>query len=207
MAAPPPLTVNRLEFGQGIQTGLPMVLAEELDADWSKVRSRHGDADPAYADPASGLHITGGSNAVHNSFTQYRELGARTRAMLVAAAAAQWKVDAASLRTDNGFVVGAGGKRAAYGELAEAAMKQPVPSSVVLKDPVPPDRQAHAPARRPRRVDGAAAVRHRDAVLDEEVLEGRALDDRLADDHVVPCRHVARASGKPAARELPFPQA
>src|SRR3954468_11505446 len=91
------VTINRLEFGQGVQTGLPMVLAEELDADWSKVRAVHGNADPAYVDPAFGMHLTGGSNSIHNSYTQYRELGARTRAMLVAAAASQWKVDPSQL--------------------------------------------------------------------------------------------------------------
>lgn len=129
------VTINRLDFGQGVQTGLPMILAEELDADWSKVRSTHGDANPAYADPAYGMHITGGSNSIKNSYTQYRELGARTRAMLVSAAAAQWGVDASALRTQSGFVVGPGGKKLGYGELAEAAMKQPVPEKVTLKDP------------------------------------------------------------------------
>ncbi|CAN7416708.1 xanthine dehydrogenase family protein molybdopterin-binding subunit [Acidovorax sp. LjRoot74] len=129
------VTINRLDFGQGVQTGLPMILAEELDADWSKVRSVHGDANPAYADPAFGMHLTGGSNSIKNSYTQYRELGARTRAMLVGAAAAQWSVDASALRTSNGFVVGPGGKKLGYGQLAEAAMKQPVPEKVTLKDP------------------------------------------------------------------------
>lgn len=129
------VTINRLDFGQGVQTGLPMILAEELDADWSKVRSVHGDANPAYADPAFGMHLTGGSNSIKNSYTQYRELGARTRAMLVGAAAVQWGVDASALRTSNGFVVGHGGKKLGYGQLAEAAMKQPVPEKVVLKDP------------------------------------------------------------------------
>lgn len=129
------VTINRLDFGQGVQTGLPMILAEELDADWSKVRSTHGDANPAYADPAYGMHLTGGSNSIKNSYTQYRELGARTRAMLVSAAAAQWGVDASALRTQNGFVVGPGGKKLGYGELAEAAMKLPVPEKVTLKDP------------------------------------------------------------------------
>lgn len=129
------VTINRLDFGQGVQTGLPMILAEELDADWSKVRSVHGDANPAYADPAFGMHLTGGSNSLKNSYTQYRELGARTRAMLVSAAAAQWGVDASTLRTNAGFVVGPGGKKLAYGALAEAAMQQPVPEKVTLKDP------------------------------------------------------------------------
>ena len=129
------VTINRLDFGQGVQTGLPMILAEELDADWSKVRSVHGDASAAYADPLMGMHLTGGSNSIKNSYTQYRELGARTRAMLVAAAAAQWGVDASALRTSNGFVVGPGGKKLGYGALAEAAMKQAVPEKVALKDP------------------------------------------------------------------------
>lgn len=129
------VTINRLEFGQGVQTGLPLILAEELDADWSKVRSVNGNAHPAYADPRMGIHLTGGSNSIKNSYTQYRELGARARAMLVAAAAAQWNVDAAALRTEAGFVVGPGGRRLGYGELAEAAMKLPVPEAVALKDP------------------------------------------------------------------------
>ena len=129
------VTINRLDFGQGVQTGLPMILAEELDADWSRVRSQHGNADPAYIDPVFGMHLTGGSGSIKNSYTQYRELGARTRAMLVSAAAAQWGVDAASLATREGVVIGPGGKRLAYGDLAEAAMKQPVPEQVTLKDP------------------------------------------------------------------------
>jgi isoquinoline 1-oxidoreductase subunit beta len=129
------VTINRLDFGQGVQTALPMILADELDADWAKVRSEHGTNDPAYIDPVVGMHLTGGSGSIAHSYTQYRELGARTRAMLVAAAAARWKVDAATLRTQNGAVIGAGGKRLGYGELAEAAMKLPVPETVTLKDP------------------------------------------------------------------------
>lgn len=129
------VTINRLDFGQGVQTGLPMILAEELDADWSRVRSVHGSNDPAYADPVFGLHITGGSTALKHSYQQYRELGARARAMLVSAAAAQWKADPATLRTQAGVVIGPGGKRLSYGELAEAAMAQSVPEKVALKDP------------------------------------------------------------------------
>jgi hypothetical protein len=82
------VTINRLEFGQGVHTALPMILAEELDADWSLVRSRHGTNDAAYVDPLFGIHLTGGSHSIKNSFTQYRELGARARAMLLGAAAA-----------------------------------------------------------------------------------------------------------------------
>ncbi|MFZ6658544.1 molybdopterin cofactor-binding domain-containing protein [Undibacterium sp. TJN19] len=129
------VTINRLEFGQGVQTGLPLILAEELDADWTKVIGANGNNHPAYVDPAFGMHLTGGSNSIAHSYTQYRELGARTRAMLVQAAANQWQVDPASLRTENGYVIGPGGKKLGYGELADAAMKLPVPEKVTLKDP------------------------------------------------------------------------
>ncbi len=129
------VAINRLDFGQGVQTALPMILAEELDADWSRVTSRHGDSHPAYADPQFGMHLTGGSTAIKHSYLQYRELGARARAMLLAAAAQRWQVDVATLRTDNGRVLGPGGRQAGYGELAEAAMQLPVPQQVKLKDP------------------------------------------------------------------------
>ena len=118
-----------------MQTALPMILAEELDADWAKVRSVHGTNDPAYVDPLFGMHLTGGSGSIAHSYMQYRELGARARAMLVSAAAARWKVDAATLSTRDGMVLGPNGQRLGYGELAEEAMKLPVPDKVALKDP------------------------------------------------------------------------
>jgi len=129
------VTVNRLEFGQGVQTGLPMILAEELDADWNLVRSRHGSNDAAHVDPLFGIHLTSGSHSIKNSFTQYRELGVRARAMLLAAAAARWNVDVATLSTQAGTVLGPDGRKAGYGELAEVAMALPVPEKVTLKDP------------------------------------------------------------------------
>jgi isoquinoline 1-oxidoreductase beta subunit len=128
------ITVNRLEFGQGVQTALPMILAEELDAEWSLVRSRLGSNAPAYIDPVFGMHLTAGSHTIKNSFTQYRELGARARAMLLAAAAKRWNVDVAALRTQAGTVLGPGGRKLGYGELAEAAAALPVPQIVTLKD-------------------------------------------------------------------------
>ena len=129
------VTINRLEFGQGVHTALPMILAEELDADWSLVRSRHGSNDAAYVDPLFGIHLTGGSHSIKNSFTQYRELGARARAMLLGAAAARWKVDVATLRTQAGTVLSPDGRKLGYGELAGAAMVLAVPEKVTLKDP------------------------------------------------------------------------
>jgi len=126
--------VNRLEFGQGVHTALPMVIADELDADWRQMRSELAPAADVYKDPVFGMQITGGSGTIAHSFTQYREVGARARAMLVGAAAAQWKVDPARCRTDKGVVIGPGGQKATYGELADAAARMPVPQAVTLKD-------------------------------------------------------------------------
>ncbi|MCS0615713.1 xanthine dehydrogenase family protein molybdopterin-binding subunit [Massilia kyonggiensis] len=126
--------VNRLEFGQGVHTALPMMIADELDADWSQVRSELAPAADVYKDPAFGIQMTGGSGTIAHSFTQYREVGARARAMLVAAAAQQWKVDPSQCRTAKGVVYGPAGKKATYGSLAEAAMALPVPQTVTLKD-------------------------------------------------------------------------
>ena len=129
------VTVNRLEFGQGVHTALPMILAEELDADWSQVQARLGTNDMRYADPLFGMHITGGSNSIKNSFTQYRELGARARQMLRLAAAQAWGVEAQQVFTAKGRLRGPNGRSAGYGEFAEAAMALPVPETVTLKDP------------------------------------------------------------------------
>jgi isoquinoline 1-oxidoreductase subunit beta len=125
---------NRMDMGQGIETGLAMICAEELNADWNKVKTGFGNQRGNYVDPFMGMHLTGGSNSIKNSYMQYRELGARTQAMLVSAAAKQWNVPAANLKAENGMVSG-GGKSAGYGDLFEAAMKEPIPEKVTLKDP------------------------------------------------------------------------
>jgi len=125
---------NRMDMGQGIETGLAMIAAEELDADWSQVRTGFGDQKMAYADPLFGIHLTGGSNSVKNSYQQYRELGARCKAMLLAAAGQSWGMPAASLKAEGGVIVG-NGRSAGYGEFFDAAMKLPVPEAVTLKDP------------------------------------------------------------------------
>jgi len=129
------IQVNRLEFGQGVHTALPMLIAEELDADWSQVRAALAPAADAYKDPAFGIQMTGGSTAVKHSWQQYREIGARARAMLVAAAAAEWKVAPDQVRAAKGMLHGPTGQSATYGAMADAAMKQPVPQAVKLKDP------------------------------------------------------------------------
>ena len=129
------IQVNRLEFGQGVHTSLPMILADEMDADWSQVIAELAPAADVYKDPVFGFQVVGGSGSIAHSFQQYRELGAKTRAMLVAAAAEQWKVGPDQCHTEASVVHGPGGKSAKYAELAEDAAKQPVPARVQLKDP------------------------------------------------------------------------
>src|SRR5215475_11866828 len=129
------ITVNRLEFGQGVQTALPMILADEMDADWANVISELAPAADVYKDPLYGIQMVGGSGSIAHSFQQYRELGAKTRAMLVAAAAEQWNVAPTQCHTEASVVHGPSGQSARYAELAEAAAKQPVPATVQLRDP------------------------------------------------------------------------
>ena len=102
---------NRMDMGQGIETALAMICADELDADWAKVKTGFGNQKGNYIDPSMGMHLTGGSNSVKNSYTQYRELGARTKAMLLAAASKQLGVPPAQLTVANGVISG-GGKSA-----------------------------------------------------------------------------------------------
>src|SRR6266480_4267482 len=129
------ITVNRLEFGQGVQTSLPMILADELDADWSQVVAELAPAADVYRDPAFGIQMVGGSGSIAHSFQQYRELGARTRAMLIAAAADRWHVSPDQCRTENSVVYGPGNRSARYAELAKDAARKPVPDKARLKNP------------------------------------------------------------------------
>ena len=133
---------KHLEAGQGVWTGLPAIVAEELDASWEQMRVESAPAKvPMYQNLAFvplGAHaqLTGGSTAVANSWQQLREAGATARAMLVAAAARQWKVAAGEITVSDGVVAHAGaGRKATFGELAGGAAKQPVPTQVKLKDP------------------------------------------------------------------------
>src|SRR5215831_3474998 len=129
------ITVNRLEFGQGVQTALPMILADEMDADWSHVTAELAPAADVYKDPLFGIQMVGGSGSIAHSFQQYRELGAKTRAMLVATAADRWKVTPDQCRTESSVVYGPGNRTVRYGELAQDAARKPVPEKVQLKNP------------------------------------------------------------------------
>ena len=126
--------VNHSEMGQGVYTSLPMLLAEELDADWSKVGYEPAPVDAKYNHPAFGMQMTGGSSSVWSGLEQFRQAGAAARAMLIAAAAQQWNVDASTCRTESGAVVN-GSRKLTYGHLAAAAAKLPPPAKVELKDP------------------------------------------------------------------------
>src|SRR5439155_7602911 len=119
------LTVDQSEMGQGSQTGLAMILAEELEADWSTVR-----LGPMPENPAgwSRTMRTGGSNAIRSSWEPLRAAGAAAREMLVTAAAEAWNVDRATCRAERGTVVhGPSGRRLSYGKLAAKTAKLPVP--------------------------------------------------------------------------------
>ena len=127
------IQVNRLEFGQGVQTALPMILADELDADWSQVVAELAPAGELYKDPVFGIQMVGGSGSIAHSYQQYRELGAKTRAMLVSVAAKRWRVTPEQCRTEQSVVHGPGGQSLKYSELANDAARQPVPTTVRLK--------------------------------------------------------------------------
>jgi len=119
------------ELGQNIKTSFPMVVAEELDADWSKVKVVQANLDTKKYD----RQLTGGSGAVPHSWERLRKAGATAKFMLVAAAAKKWGVSASSLKAENGKVINpANGKSFTYGELANDAAAIPVPADVKLKD-------------------------------------------------------------------------
>ena len=129
---------KHLEMGQGTYTGLATIVAEELDADWAQIRVESAPADASkYANLAFGtIQGTGGSSAMANSWMQLRNAGATARAMLVAAAAAEWNVPPASLTIERGVVRHAPSNRqATFGDLAAKAASQPAPDKVALKDP------------------------------------------------------------------------
>jgi isoquinoline 1-oxidoreductase beta subunit len=127
------VVVKHLEIGQGTTTALPMLLAEELECDWARVRYELAPAGAEYVNLAWGVQGTGGSSGVSNSWEQLRTAGAQAREMLKQAAADQWKVKVADVRAEKGSVVGPGGRKLGYGQLAEAAAKLPVPEKVELK--------------------------------------------------------------------------
>jgi isoquinoline 1-oxidoreductase subunit beta len=128
---------KHVEMGQGAYTGLATIIAEELDADWSKLRVEAAPADvKLYANKLMGIQGTGGSSSIANSWDELRSAGATARAMLVQAASIAWKVPAAEIETSNSTLRHAASNRTAtYGQFVEAAAALPVPAGVQPKDP------------------------------------------------------------------------
>ncbi len=128
--------VKHLEMGQGVNTGLPALVAEELDVPWDRIRVESAPADPTlYNNLLWGpMQGTGGSTAMANSYDQLRRAGATAREMLKEAAACFWKVDKAKLKAEAGYVVNTvDGQRLSYGRLADSAAFLDVPEHVALK--------------------------------------------------------------------------
>jgi isoquinoline 1-oxidoreductase beta subunit len=127
---------NHSEMGQGIYTSLPMLLNEELEADWARVRVESSPVDAVYNHTVFGLMMTGGSTTTNSEYDRFRKMGAMARIMLIAAAAQSWNVDSQTCRAEKGFVIHtATGRRASYGSLAEAASRIAPPKDIPLKDP------------------------------------------------------------------------
>lgn len=129
------LMVARSEMGQGVYTSMSMLIAEELNVSLKQVQVVAAPPAAVYVNALLGAQITGGSTSVRDGWEKLRVAGAQVRQMLLQAAANQWGVDVASLKADQGMVTGPGGKKASYGQLAEAAAKLPVPEKPALKDP------------------------------------------------------------------------
>lgn len=130
------IIVNKSEMGQGVYTSLPMLLVEELEADWSKIKIESAPVDAAYNHPVFGIQITGGSTSTASEWERLRKAGATARIMLIAAAAQNWQVEPASLRAENGYVLHtASNRRASFGSLADKAATITPPKDVPLKDP------------------------------------------------------------------------
>ena len=131
------IMLTMLEMGQGVMTSMPMLVAEELDFDWTRIKTEWAPADAKYGNPNfGGAQLTAGSNSVRGMWKLLREAGATARAMLVTAAAQAWAVPENSVTTDKGEVIHqASRRRLKYGALVDKAAALPVPKSISLKDP------------------------------------------------------------------------
>jgi isoquinoline 1-oxidoreductase subunit beta len=158
-----------VEMGQGVRTSLPLILAEDFDVEWSKVRlAETPDDDKIYGNPVFNHQLTTvGSLAVTGYYDVLRQAGAQARKVLIANAAAAWKVPAEELTTEPGMVVHAKSKRKiSYGELAKTAtVPNPLPevtkADLKTELTIPADRQGYRPRRRAIESQRHGAIRHR----------------------------------------------
>ena len=129
------VTVSQSEMGQGVYTSIPMIVADELEADWKTVRFRAAPAADEYKNPVWGVQATGGSTSIRHFHDRLRQAGAAGRAMLVQAAAQSWGVPPAECLAEKGVVRHPGsGRSTSYGKLAAAASQLPLPKDPPLKD-------------------------------------------------------------------------
>jgi isoquinoline 1-oxidoreductase beta subunit len=127
---------NHSEMGQGIYTSLPMLLNEELEADWARVRVESSPVEAVYNHTVFGLMMTGGSTTTNSEYDRFRKMGAMARIMLITAAAQSWDVDPQTCHAAKGYVIHTpSGRRASYGSLADAASRIAPPKDIPLKDP------------------------------------------------------------------------
>jgi isoquinoline 1-oxidoreductase beta subunit len=148
------LIINKLEMGQGVNTSLAQLIAEELECDWKQIRSESAPVDPVYNHTMFGTQMAGGSTSLSSSWEQLRKVGAMAREMLRSAAAKRWQVPLAECRAANGRIEHAKKGSLTYGELASAAAAEQAPSQLKLKDP----KDYKIIGRSVPRVDAAAKV-------------------------------------------------
>ena len=130
------IMVNHSEMGQGVLTSLPMIVAEEMEADWNKVRSEHAPVADVYKNPAFGVQATGGSTSLTSSWEILREAGASAKFLFMTVASQTWKVPVSECFAEKSVVIHKpSGKKLRYGELIASAATIKVPEEVSLKDP------------------------------------------------------------------------
>ncbi|MBC7713066.1 MAG: xanthine dehydrogenase family protein molybdopterin-binding subunit [Rhizobacter sp.] len=127
------MVINKLEMGQGVNTSMAQLIAEELECDWTTIKSVSAPVNAVYNHTQYGTQMTGGSSALNSSWDQHRKIGAGMREMLKSAAAAKWGIPVAEVRAENGYVYSAKGKLS-YGEVADDANKLPLPENPPLKN-------------------------------------------------------------------------
>ncbi|HYA12663.1 MAG TPA: molybdopterin cofactor-binding domain-containing protein, partial [Thermodesulfovibrionales bacterium] len=128
------IVVNKSEMGQGIYTSLPMIVADELEADWRRVKIKAAPAGDKYIDPVSGMQSTGGSTSVRHMFEPLRKAGAAAREMLLSAASKKWGVPVSECEASQGNVIHKkSNRKQTYGQLCEDASQLIVPQNPTLK--------------------------------------------------------------------------
>jgi isoquinoline 1-oxidoreductase beta subunit len=129
------LIINKLEMGQGVNTSLAQLIAEELECEWERIHCESAPVAPVYNATFAPMQMAGGSTSVASSWEQLRRVGAMAREMLILAAAERWGVPAKEIRAEKGAVHHPKKGSLSYGEIADAAAKQTPPASIPLKDP------------------------------------------------------------------------